>query len=153
MQVAGARPLFRPRRSTADLFRDMEGTEVRLLSWAPRRCRITAVHGLGKTGARVRLPPSAPAALVQRRTLALYASDAGASPAGGSRTFASFVHPAGRHPHKVESSGQHRELAPWRVKRAGARRRLESGWCADDPRMGIKTSVLLQNHPAGAEFE
>ena len=53
-------PTNRPRRSTADRFRDMEETEVRLLSRAPGRCRTTAVRSLGKTEMRVRLPPSAP---------------------------------------------------------------------------------------------
>lgn len=51
---------IRPRRSTADRFRDLEETGVRPLPRAPRRCRIATVHGLGRTGARVQLPPSAP---------------------------------------------------------------------------------------------
>jgi hypothetical protein len=51
---------LRPRWTTGDRFPDLEETEGRPLSRAPRRCRMTAVHGPGKTGARVQFPSSAP---------------------------------------------------------------------------------------------
>ncbi len=68
----------------------------------------------------------------------MYLRDARASRAGGP---ACVVQSAERPSHKRKRSGQIRPQAPRRVKRAGARRRFESGWCFSRG-MGIKTSAL-----------